>query len=159
MGFGICFKFSTNLAQSRFCSFSRLDLTSNWMLSCLFRIWWKISFDSLLTYSANMIAFFWPHFLYWWNFFHHVSKMQSAGGDTSANVDLSIRNEECNSVNKERAKFASQQGKNSILTETTFILRFHQFSLRFGARHLSPMTQKGETQYLISKPFLIIFLA
>ena len=80
------------------------------MLSCLFRIWWKISFDPLLTCSANMTAHFWPLFLYCWNFFHHVSKVHSAGGDTGANVDLSYGTKSVTlSLSKEQNLFHNKE--------------------------------------------------
>ena len=88
MSFGIC-KFSTNLVQVRFCSFSRLDLTSKWMKWYLFEIWPKNSFELLFHCFANRIAVLWPLFLFCLNLFHHFSKVHSTGGTMSANVDLS----------------------------------------------------------------------
>ena len=106
-------EFSSNLAQARFCSFSRLDLTSNW-ITYLFEIWQKISFELLFHCFANRIAFPWPLFLFCLNLFHHLSKVRSTGGDMSTNVDLSY--ERCSvMLSKGSMHFFSLQGKKNAV--------------------------------------------
>ena len=125
MSFGIIIKiFFSNLVQSRFYIFSRLDLTSNRKLFHLSPISEKISFESLSSCHAKMSAFFWPLFLPCWIFVHQVSKLHSP-------VNLSYRTCSIRYRSIEHFFFHYKR-KNSFLSGRTLMLRYHHISLPFA---------------------------
>ena len=127
MSFRICIKFFTNLAQAQFCSYSRLDLTSNGRMFHLFQIWGTALFEAFLSWHADMSACFLAAFLVLLILFITPPKWYRC------KCSSFMQNVLCNAVKKHWAIQFSVQEKNRSFSRATFILLSQQFALWFCA--------------------------